>query len=267
MSSSRVYAAASGQCLLRGADGLDETERDLVQREFHAGVRLAIDPVRGEVRGVVPSRRRSEELFYAVVRPDADEPLSVEAFHAAVAEVFQRRDRWTIRTDTPEGRPFRQVLGDGEKQSTESENGTETVGTADEPDDVLKSTTSRLRERTAADPPVTADVATFGEGLALLEALRESGLDPASTGGAVVARTASVDHLDPALAVRIRDGETESSPTDEATSQSSAAVRFVVAAGLLGGALLIGGGLARGDPVLTTGGIGAAAAALLLFRQ
>lgn len=205
MSSSRVYAAASGRCLIRGPDGIDETERDLVQRDFHAGVRLAVDPDRGEIRGVVPARRRSEELFYAVVRPDADEPLAVATFHAAVAEVFDRRDRWAIRTDTPEGEPFRRFLDGAADRGTDG--GAATPAPSADLDAVVDRVATRLRERTPTDPPVVVGVDAFGDGLALLDGLREAGLDPGSAGGAVIARTARAQHLDPALVVRIRDGE------------------------------------------------------------
>lgn len=308
MSSSRVYAAASGQCLVRGADGVDEAERDIVQRDFHAGVRLVVDADRGEIRGVVPARRRSEELFYAVVRPDAEEPLAVETFHAAIAEMFTRRDRWTIRTDAPEGKPFRRFLENAERQGTTEErataNGTATDLTPDGFGGVVESIAPLLRKRTASDPPVTVGVPTFGEGLTLLNALRESGVDPAAADGAVVARTDRTDHLDSGLAVRIRDGEAEvtvldhesrnletdgtgdsdlssdvrdddaktrdrdakTAPPNE-TVRSSTTARIVTGSGLLGGVLLAAGGLARGVPMLAAVGVGTAAAALLLSRR
>ncbi|WP_058366140.1 hypothetical protein [Haloparvum sedimenti] len=306
MSSSRVrvYAAASGQCLVRDADGVDEAERDLVQRDFHAGVRLVVDPDREEIRGIVPARRRSEELFYAVVCPGGDESLSAETFHAAVAEVFSRHDRWAIRTDTPEGDPFRRFLRNSGESPTEGTRGERPTDVApEEIDGSAESVASLLRERDESDPPVAVGVSTFGAGLALLDALRESGLDPASAGGAVIARTARTDHLAPGLAVRIRDDETgmtvlahgsrdietdgadgaDRAPDDDGDGGSERAgaaetprtderertpriAGVVGGAALLGGVLLTIGGIAGGAPLIGAVGIGVTAALLLMWR-
>lgn len=106
MTASRVYAAASGQCLVRDTETVDEAERERVLADFHGGVRLFVDEQ--EVRGFVPAKRSSAEAFVAVVDVNGRAD-PVDAFYETVEAVFDARDHWHIRTDVAEGPPFHGV--------------------------------------------------------------------------------------------------------------------------------------------------------------
>lgn len=109
MTSGRIYGAASGRCLVRDGDAVDEAEKKRVQRDFHAGIRLVVDPDHDEVRGFVPATRQSDEAFFAVVDvtpSGANEPHPLETFYTTVETIFEERPQWSLRDDVPEGEPF-----------------------------------------------------------------------------------------------------------------------------------------------------------------
>jgi hypothetical protein len=105
----RIYAAASGECLVRDSAAVDEAERSRIEHDFYAGVRLVVDPDHEEVRVFIPAKRRSDEAFFAVV-DIGDTAAPLETFRTVVEAEFSERPGWSIRDDTPEGRLF-QGLG------------------------------------------------------------------------------------------------------------------------------------------------------------
>lgn len=271
----RIYAAAGGQCLVRDTPAVDEAERRRVLRDFHAGVRLVVDPERREVRGFVPARRRSPEAFFAAVRvPDESDESSLETFYGVVAAEFDRRDHWEIRTDTPEGEAF-----DGGRPIT---GGTEAVAAT---------LADRLRERPSTDPPITVGVDGFRTALGIVEGVLTDGtVNPSGIGPLVVTREPETDHLDPAVRFWIRDqrspaeildvieggsdGKTDAARADAATGtgfdgdsgDSGRCVR--TAAGVLAvAAALLAVGYVRGTGGLLIGGVAVLLVAGFLFLR
>lgn len=102
----RVYAATTGDAIAGDRHGDYAAERARVEADFIAGVRLAVDEPRGEIRGFVPADRGSQEAFVAAMSVPEDEPLETSAFVRAVRDLFEGVEGWRIRTATPEGRLF-----------------------------------------------------------------------------------------------------------------------------------------------------------------
>lgn len=104
----RIYSATTGECLIRDSSSVDEAERERVHWDFVNGVRLTIDPPNGVVRGFVPAARTAPEAFYAVVSMNQSDignaECPIQTFATTVASVFDSREHWSLRVDTPEGR-------------------------------------------------------------------------------------------------------------------------------------------------------------------
>ena len=106
-----IYAATSGQCLVRDTAEVDEQERRRVLRDFQAGIRFIIDPSRHEVRGFLPVRRSSPEKFFGVVHFETN-TNPIELYWNQVSEEFKKHPDWTLRDDTEEGRFLRIIAGE-----------------------------------------------------------------------------------------------------------------------------------------------------------
>lgn len=100
----RVYAATTGRCLAgeRNVDYKNEQHR--IEQDFASGIRFVVDNVRNEIRGFVPVDRGSREAFFFITVFSESEPVSISQHLSIMAECFEQRDRWQIRTNTPEGR-------------------------------------------------------------------------------------------------------------------------------------------------------------------
>ncbi|SDK12851.1 hypothetical protein SAMN05216226_1212 [Halovenus aranensis] len=116
----RIYAATSGQCLVRNTDQVDEKERERVKQDVQSGVRFVVDATHGEVRGFLPVRRTAPEAFYGVVQI---EPQSnpLDEFWTAIHEEFAERPGWTLRKDTEEGEFLRIVAGERSLENNTTE--------------------------------------------------------------------------------------------------------------------------------------------------
>jgi len=102
----RVYAGTTGDPIAGDRQGDYAAERARVEADFIAGVRLAVDEPRGEIRGFVPADRGSQEAFVAAMSVPEGEPLETRAFVRGVRDLFEGVEGWRVRTDTPEGRLF-----------------------------------------------------------------------------------------------------------------------------------------------------------------
>lgn len=190
--SRRIYAAASGQCLVRDTSEVDEAEREQVEQDYHAGVRLVVDDNRHEVRGFVPVRRRSPEAFYAVVRAPDDDADPLETFYYLVADEFERRDHWALDADRLEAEPFRRALA-GKSPLT-----------ADESPPALR---DGLSEPRMGDGPITVAVGDYLAAIGCIAGLSDADVSPYDIGTVAVVREPGVSHLDPAVQVWIREGQ------------------------------------------------------------
>jgi hypothetical protein len=115
MTETRVYAATTGRCLAGEADGANPEERERVEHDLASGVRLVVDEVAGEVRGFVPVDRGSYEAFCATTMFAEGVPVRIEQYVARVEAVFDTRERWEIRYDTPEGAILRKFAATNEQ--------------------------------------------------------------------------------------------------------------------------------------------------------
>lgn len=198
MPTSNLYSVASGQCLVRGTSEIKESERACVQREFHNGILFILDPDRREIRGIVPARRRTQELFYAVVRFSDAEQLQIERFFGLVADTFEKRENWEIRDETPEGTPF-QLFSPNRLDSAKDINEVKDYATIAE--HVFKKTRDETPETT-----VTINVANFEVAISLIHQLQESVTVPISEWGTfAIIRESSIEGGSPDVLFRIRD--------------------------------------------------------------
>lgn len=102
MTGLRLYAAATGACIVGEPDTADGNEWTRVESDFYSGVRLVVSREHNEIRGFVPARRTVDEAFVAVVDiSDATAPLGM--FQSELERVFEEHCSWEIRDDTPEG--------------------------------------------------------------------------------------------------------------------------------------------------------------------
>lgn len=114
----RVYAGTTGDPIAGDRQGDYSAQQARVEADFIAGVRLAVDEPRGEIRGFVPADRGSQEAFVAAMSVPDGEPLDTSAFVRAVRDLFEGVDGWRIRTGTPEGCLF-EALGSEPADSRE----------------------------------------------------------------------------------------------------------------------------------------------------
>ncbi|WP_142860723.1 hypothetical protein [Salinigranum halophilum] len=200
----RIYAATTGQCLVRNTDDVDEEERSRVTRDFEAGVRLVVDSDHQEVRGFVPAMRSTSEALFAVTQFDHESNASpLDTLSAAVTEEFEKRPHWRLREDTPEGAFIRQ-LADPSSETTFPE-GLQELLDADPSDDT----------------PVTVAVGDFTAAanvVRAIEQLQARGHTPRRT--VVVAVYESVDHINYDVLCLVREQTSGVSVIDDATGES-----------------------------------------------
>lgn len=104
----RIFAAASGECLVRNTESVCDEQRQRVQRDFRSGIRFTFDSENQEIRIFIPARRQSAEAFYAVgsIQNELENP-SLSAFHSVIEDEFESRSHWSIREEAPEARLLR----------------------------------------------------------------------------------------------------------------------------------------------------------------
>ena len=198
MTTSRLYSVASGQCLVRDSSEVDEFERTRAQRESRAGILFILDPDRREIRGVVPARRRTQELFYAIVRFTNDEQLRIERFLGAVADIFEKREGWEIRTKTSEGSLFQPHT------PNEFDFMNHTDGFEDHME-VLECLVGEIQDKTP-ESTITVDVANSEVAISLICLLQKSAaVSVSDCGPLIIARESDVDAGSPNVLFRIRD--------------------------------------------------------------
>jgi hypothetical protein len=107
-----IYAGTTARCLERNTGAIPEGQRNRVRRDASSTARLVVDPDYDEVRGAVPVKRTSQELFFAVVDVEegGDDPL--REFGAVVEAAVSGRSGWNMAYELPEGEVYRELTAE-----------------------------------------------------------------------------------------------------------------------------------------------------------
>lgn len=174
MSTIRVYAATTGECVAGHRRGEFDLQRERVGRDFTSGARFVLDEQLGEIRCFHPVAPGSEQAFYLAY--DAEDEVSPMVMVETARELFADHDAWGIQPQVSTG-PLLEAFTNGPGNASDI--------------------------TLPADSSVRFGVPEYEQAAALIEVARSRTDRP---GVYVVAVSPDVEHLEYDLAVHVAEG-------------------------------------------------------------